>query len=239
LANQEAIRFNHEYIGTEHILLGLVKEGTGVGACILKNLDLDLRKVRLEVEKLIKSGPDMVAMGKLPQTPRAKEAISYAIEEARSLGHNYVGTEHLLLGLLREEHSVAAHVLMELGLRLEETREEALNLSGVASEQDNSEGQLPTTDPLILALRQAGVNQSLGKLRLSYRFAWHRAGVCQAIVFGHVVGCCWSSQLGLMLHVSGQWFNGQQITYLRFVEESQSWLARVGESEYVGELAWL
>ena len=85
LANQEAQRFNHEYIGTEHILLGLVKEGSGVGANVLKHLEIDLRKVRLEVEKLVKSGPDMVTMGKLPQTPRAKKVIEYAIEEARSL----------------------------------------------------------------------------------------------------------------------------------------------------------
>jgi ATP-dependent Clp protease ATP-binding subunit ClpC len=130
LANQEAQRFNHEYIGTEHILLGLVKEGSGVGANVLKNLDIDLRKVRLEVEKLVKSGPDMVTMGKLPQTPRAKKVIEYAIEEARSLNHNYVGTEHLLLGLLREQDGVAAQVLMNLGLKLEEVREEVLNLLG-------------------------------------------------------------------------------------------------------------
>ena len=83
---------------------------------MLKNLDVDLRKVRLEVEKLVKSGPDMVTMGKLPQTPRAKKVIEYAIEEARNLNHNYVGTEHLLLGLLREHDGVAAQVLMNLGL---------------------------------------------------------------------------------------------------------------------------
>ncbi len=130
LANQEAQRFNHEYIGTEHILLGLVKEGSGVGANVLKHLEIDLRKVRLEVEKLVKSGPDMVTMGKLPQTPRAKKVIEYAIEEARSLNHNYVGTEHLLLGLLREQDGVAAQVLMNLGLKLEDVREEVLNLLG-------------------------------------------------------------------------------------------------------------
>src|ERR1700689_3727044 len=130
LANQEAQRFNHEYIGTEHILLGLVKEGSGVGANVLKNLDVDLRKVRLEVEKLVKSGPDMVTMGKLPQTPRAKKVIEYAIEEARNLNHNYVGTEHLLLGLLREHDGVAAQVLRNLGLKLEDVREEVLNLLG-------------------------------------------------------------------------------------------------------------
>src|ERR1043165_4027657 len=138
LANQEAQRFNHEYIGTEHILLGLVKEGSGVGANVLKNLDVDLRKVRLEVEKLVKSGPDMVTMGKLPQTPRAKKVIEYAIEEARNLGHNYVGTEHLLLGLLREKDGVAAQVLMNLGLKLEEVREEVLNLRGAGVESEGT-----------------------------------------------------------------------------------------------------
>ncbi|MHC4910229.1 MAG: ATP-dependent Clp protease ATP-binding subunit [Planctomycetota bacterium] len=138
LANQEAQRFNHEYIGTEHILLGLVKEGSGVGANVLKNLGVDLRRVRLEVEKLVKSGPEMVTMGKLPQTPRAKKVIEYAIEEARSLNHNYVGTEHLLLGLLREHDGVAAQVLMNLGLKLEEVREEVLNLLGAGVESDEA-----------------------------------------------------------------------------------------------------
>ena len=130
LANQEAQRFNHEYIGTEHILLGLVKEGSGVAANVLKNLDVDLRKIRLEVEKLVQSGPEMVTMGKLPQTPRAKKVIEYSMEEARNLNHNYVGTEHILLGLLREQEGVAAQVLMNLGLKLDEVREEVLNLLG-------------------------------------------------------------------------------------------------------------
>src|SRR5215469_2071300 len=130
LANQEAQRFNHQYIGTEHVLLGLIKEGSGVAANVLKNLDVDLRKIRLEVEKLVQSGPDMVTMGKLPQTPRAKKVIEYSMEEARNLNHNYVGTEHILLGLLREQEGVAAQVLMNLGLKLEEVREEVLNLLG-------------------------------------------------------------------------------------------------------------
>jgi len=134
LANQEAQRFNHEYIGTEHILLGLVKEGSGVAANVLKNLDVDLRKIRLEVEKIVQSGPDMVTMGKLPQTPRAKKVIEYAMEEARNLNHNYVGTEHLLLGLIREQEGVAAQVLMNLGLKLEDVREEVLNLLGHGGE---------------------------------------------------------------------------------------------------------
>ena len=130
LANQEAQRFNHEYIGTEHVLLGLIKEGSGVAANVLKNLDIDLRKIRMEVEKLVQSGPDMVTMGKLPQTPRAKKVIEYSMEEARNLNHNYVGTEHILLGLLREQEGVAAQVLMNLGLKLEDVREEVLNLLG-------------------------------------------------------------------------------------------------------------
>jgi ATP-dependent Clp protease ATP-binding subunit ClpC len=153
LANQEAQRFNHEYIGTEHILLGLVKEGSGVAANVLKNLDIDLRKIRLEVEKIVQSGPDMVTMGKLPQTPRAKKVIEYSIEEARNLNHNYVGTEHLLLGLLREQEGVAAQVLMNLGLKLEDVREEVLNLlghnmateeSGGGSERQPSKGKSKT-----------------------------------------------------------------------------------------------
>ncbi|OAI55034.1 NDP-hexose 4-ketoreductase [Planctomyces sp. SCGC AG-212-M04] len=135
LANQEAQRFNHEYIGTEHILLGLVKEGSGVAANVLKNLDVDLRKIRHEVENIVQSGPDMVTMGKLPQTPRAKKVIEYAMEEARNLNHNYVGTEHLLLGLLREQEGVAAQVLMNLGMKLEDVREEVLNLLGHGLEQ--------------------------------------------------------------------------------------------------------
>src|SRR3989440_10503895 len=140
LANQEAQRFNHEYIGTEHILLGLVKEGSGVAANVLKNLDIDLRKIRLEIEKFVQLGPDMVTMGKLPQTPRAKKVIEYSIEEARNLNHNYVGTEHLLLGLLREQEGVAAQVLINLGLKLEDVREEVLNLLGHNMDSGESSG---------------------------------------------------------------------------------------------------
>ena len=141
LANQEAQRFNHEYIGTEHILLGLVKEGSGVAANVLKNLDVDLRKIRLEVEKLVQSGPEMVTIGKLPQTPRAKKVIEYSMEEARNLNHNYVGTEHILLGLLREQEGVAAQVLMNLGMKLEDVREEVLNLLGHGMEGGEGGGE--------------------------------------------------------------------------------------------------
>ena len=134
LANQEAQRFNHEYIGTEHILLGLVKEGSGVASYVLKVLGCDLMKVRLEVEKLVKSGPETVAMGKLPSTPRAKKVIENAIEEARNLNHNYVGTEHLLLGLLRNRDDVAQRVLQSLDITEEKVREETLALLGIRGE---------------------------------------------------------------------------------------------------------
>jgi len=138
LANQEARRFNHEYIGTEHILLGLVKEGSGVGANVLKKFGVDFPRVQAVVEKLVQSGPDMVTMGKLPQTPRAKKVIEYAIEESQYRHHNYVGTEHILLGLLREQETVAAQILMNLGLRLENVRAEVLATLGPSAEQQES-----------------------------------------------------------------------------------------------------
>lgn len=126
LANREAKRFNHEYIATEHILLGLVEEGSGVETNILRNLGIDPCKVRLEVEKLVKSGPETVMMGRLPQTSQVKKVIESAIEEARDLGYNYVGTEHLLLGLLREKNGIAAQVLMNFGVDMEAVREKII-----------------------------------------------------------------------------------------------------------------
>ncbi len=145
LANQEGQRFNHEYIGTEHILLGLVKEGSGVGANVLANQGIDLRRVRLEVEKLIKSGADMVTMGKLPQTPRAKKVIEYAINEARDLDHNYLGTEHLLLGLIREGEGIAAQVLLQLGVTFENAREEILVVLGRMDTETEGDEPQPTS----------------------------------------------------------------------------------------------
>ena len=146
LANQEAQRFRHEYIGTEHILLGLVHEGAGVAANVLKNLDIDLQRIRREVEEIVQRGPDSIYMGKLPQTPRAKKVIEFAIDEARRLTHNYVGTEHLLLGLLREQEGVGAQVLMNLGLRLDFIREEVLKLLRPAMQVRNESVPLAEVD---------------------------------------------------------------------------------------------
>jgi serine/threonine-protein kinase len=128
LANQEAQRFHHEYIGTEHILLGLIQEGTGSAANVLKNLDINPRKIRVEVGKLIQAGPDLVNTGKLPQTSQAKKVIEYAVEEARNFDHSDVDSVHLLLGLLREPDGVAGQVLRGLGLKLADVREEMLAL---------------------------------------------------------------------------------------------------------------
>jgi ATP-dependent Clp protease ATP-binding subunit ClpC len=130
LAKEEAKRFNHDYIGTEHILLGLVREGEGVAAAVLANFGLSPDKIRVEVEKLVQPGPATVISGDLPFTPKAKKVIELAMDEARALGHNYIGTEHLLLGLIREGEGVASQVLMNMGLELEKVREEVLNLLG-------------------------------------------------------------------------------------------------------------
>ncbi len=143
LANQEAQRFNHEYIGTEHILLGLLKEGSGLGPNVLRKLDVDLHKVRMEVERNVKVGPEMVTMGKLPMTRKAKRVMEFAVEEARNLNHNYVGTEHLLLGLLRESDGIAAQVLVNLGVKLDEVREEVLKILGPGMDLEDAEGDAP------------------------------------------------------------------------------------------------
>ncbi|MFM8980556.1 MAG: ATP-dependent Clp protease ATP-binding subunit [Planctomycetia bacterium] len=144
LARQEAQRFNHDYIGTEHILLGLVQEGSGVAASVLKNLDIDLKKIRHEVEKLVSSGTTMVTMGQLPFTPRAKKVLELSLEEASALGHTYIGTEHLLLGLIRENEGIAAQVLRNLKVKLEDVRDEVLELLGAdpsEPDQPQEEGQ--------------------------------------------------------------------------------------------------
>ncbi len=130
LAKEEAKRFNHDYIGTEHILLGLIKEGESVAAAVLQNLGLSLDTIRLEVEKLVQFGPSTIVSGDIPFTPKAKKVIELAMDEARRLGHNYIGTEHLLLGLIKEGEGVASHVLMNVGLDLNKVRAEVIKLLG-------------------------------------------------------------------------------------------------------------
>ena len=142
LAKEEAKRFNHDYIGTEHILLGLIKEGESVAAAVLQNLGLSLDTIRLEVEKLVQFGPSTVVSGDIPFTPKAKKVIELAMDEARRLGHNYIGTEHLLLGLIKEGEGVASHVLMNVGLDLNKVRSEVIKLLG--STTPNAEPGAPS-----------------------------------------------------------------------------------------------
>ncbi|MEW5758486.1 MAG: ATP-dependent Clp protease ATP-binding subunit [Candidatus Omnitrophota bacterium] len=133
LSKEEARRFNHDYIGTEHMLLGLIREGEGVAATVLQKLGLDLESIRMEIEKLVQPGPATQVMGDIPFTPRAKKVLELAAEEARALGHNYIGTEHILLGLIREGEGVASQVLLNLGLDLDKVREEIMELLGSAT----------------------------------------------------------------------------------------------------------
>ena len=139
-ARREAQRFHHEYIGTEHILLGLIQEGQGVAANVLKSMNIDLEKIRREIEKIVKAGPAMEPSVQIPFTPRAKKVVELALEEASNLGHNYIGTEHLLLALLREQEGIAAHVLQALGVRLKDVREEVIEfLGGAVPEGEEAE----------------------------------------------------------------------------------------------------
>jgi ATP-dependent Clp protease ATP-binding subunit ClpA len=138
LAQQEAQRFNHEQVDTGHVLIGLAKEGSGVAAAVMKNLGMDLDAARLAVEKLLPAGSAdaSVLMGRLPQTGAAKAAVAFAIREAKELGHNYIGTEHLLLGLLHGEGHAAVKALAECGVKIETVREEIHLLLGTAGKGD-------------------------------------------------------------------------------------------------------
>ncbi len=130
MAREEAIRLQHDYVGTEHILLGLIREGEGVAAAVLTNLNVDLEQIHERIEESVRKGKATIALGELPYTSRAKKVLEYAMAEARELNHSYVGTEHLLLGLLREEKGIAAQVLNSLGVTLEDARAETLKLLG-------------------------------------------------------------------------------------------------------------
>ena len=130
MAREEAIRLQHDYVGTEHILLGLIREGEGVAAAVLTNLNVDLDQIHESVDASVRKGKATIALGELPYTSRAKKVLEFAMAEARDFNHSYVGTEHLLLGLLREEKGIAAQVLNSLGVTLEEARGETLKVLG-------------------------------------------------------------------------------------------------------------
>jgi ATP-dependent Clp protease ATP-binding subunit ClpC len=130
MAREEAVRLQHDYVGTEHILLGLIREGEGVAAAVLMNLNVDLDQIQERTEEQVRKGKAGAAIGELPYTSRAKKVLEFAVAEAREMSHSYVGTEHLLLGLLREEKGVAAQVLESLGVTLDQAREQTLKLLG-------------------------------------------------------------------------------------------------------------
>ena len=130
LAREEAGRFRHDFVGTEHILLGLIRDGEGIATAVLQRLGLKLETVKAEVERALAGFPKTLTFGEVPFTPQAKRVLELSIEEARQLGHNYIGTEHLLLGLMKEGQSIAAKILESLGARLDEVRQETLALLG-------------------------------------------------------------------------------------------------------------
>ena len=144
LARKEADRFNHNFVGTEHLLLGLIKLGQGVAVNVLQKMGLDLETVRMEVEKQVGTGPDQKMIGNIPYTPRVKKVLALAAKEAKALNHTYVGTEHILLGLLREGDGVAARVLKNLDVDIEQTRQEILKeLDPNFNAQEESAGAEP------------------------------------------------------------------------------------------------
>jgi ATP-dependent Clp protease ATP-binding subunit ClpC len=138
IAQEEAKRLNHDYVGTEHILLGLVALGEGMAAKVLYNLGIDLKRVRGEIEKLVGTGDNIMLLGEIPFTPRAKKVLELAVEEAQTLGHTYVGTEHLLLGLLREEEGIAARVLENLAIKITDVRQELMNIIDTETDSTNN-----------------------------------------------------------------------------------------------------
>lgn len=146
LSRQEAQRYRHDYIAPEHVLLGLVDESSGIASSALEKLDFDLKKIRETTEKLVSRGSSMVTMGQLPFTPGAKKVLEYSLEEATNLGHTYIGTEHLLLGLIRESEGIAAEVLRKLGVKLDDVRDTVLELLG-AEPGDRRSRAVPTDRP--------------------------------------------------------------------------------------------
>ncbi|MHB9009871.1 MAG: Clp protease N-terminal domain-containing protein, partial [Limisphaerales bacterium] len=161
LARKEADRFNHNFVGTEHLLLGLIKLGQGVAVNVLQKLGLDLETVRMEVEKQVGTGPDQKMAGNIPYTPRVKKVLQLASKEAKALNHTYVGTEHILLGLLREGDGVAAQVLKNLDVDIELTRKEILkeldpNFSEEEAGGESAEKGEKKGDPKTPALKAFG-----------------------------------------------------------------------------------
>lgn len=130
IAQEEAKNLNHDYLGTEHILLGLIREGEGVAAEVLRNMGIKFKTIRLEIENEAPPGGALAILGNVPFTPNSKKVLELAVEEARNMGHNYIGTEHLLLGLIKKEESIGAKILAKFGVTLEKAKEEIAKILG-------------------------------------------------------------------------------------------------------------
>ena len=167
LARQEAQRFCHDYIGTEHVLLGILGEGAGVATDVLKALDLDLERLKVDVERQLVIGKQVQTMGQIPFTPKMRRALELALEESSSLGHNYIGTGHLLLGLVRQQEGIAAKVLRGVGVLLPNVREEILEID-VGSPETPGE-RIAASGPSMAALTAA-----LDELRADNATLWNR-----------------------------------------------------------------
>ncbi len=157
LSRQEADRFNHNFVGTEHLLLGLIRLGQGVAVNVLQKFGLELETVRMEVEKQIGTGPNQKMIGNIPYTPRVRKVLALAAKEAKSLNHTYVGTEHILLGLLREGDGVAARVLRSLNVDIEQTRDDILreldpNFVGTDANPPERQKNMDPSNPPFMAV---------------------------------------------------------------------------------------
>ena len=225
IARQEAERFHHNFVGTEHLLLGLISLGQGTAVTVLGKMGLDLETVRTEVEKMIGTGPDEKIIGNIPYTPRVKRVLSLAAKEVRAFNHTYVGTEHILLGLLLEGDGVAARVLKNLAVDIEKTRLEILreldpNFAGTA--KDTKFFEMPQNADL--------PKPRLDSIDTSKRYdVYCSEGDQQVVVYRNALFKGWSKLLSTRQHDFGAEFleleqsNGQtvyisQFSVLRFCE---------------------
>jgi ATP-dependent Clp protease ATP-binding subunit ClpC len=167
LAQEEARMLNHNYIGTEHILLGLIHEGEGVAAKALESLGISFEAVRQQVEEIIGQGPS-APTGHIPFTPRAKKVLELSLREALQLGHNYIGTEHILLGLIREGEGVAAQVLQKLGADVNRVRQQVIQLlPGHAGKAEGQPGEEAPQGSMVLDQFGRNLTQLLGLIHIS------------------------------------------------------------------------
>ncbi|MGH7423892.1 MAG: Clp protease N-terminal domain-containing protein, partial [Candidatus Methylomirabilales bacterium] len=167
LAREEAIRLGHTFVGTEHLLLGLVREGDGLAVAILKKLSVNISTLKGEVEKVVSVGTQVSPAGEVPFTPQAKKVLEYAISEARSMGHNYIGTEHLLLGLVREGEGIASLVLRDVGVTVAAAKTQAQELLGEQATKAAGTGRTPALDEFGVELthmaRQGKLDPVIGR----------------------------------------------------------------------------